>query len=173
MATILPTQSCFDDAIEYLEMRVRLNPALAWGKTLILVHAICLAAEGPHAGEPFAHAWVEEDGRCGSAGLLDGGERIWMTVAREEWYAAHRVQQSTRYTLRDVWRENQQSGHYGPWRPEYRALCGGGRIFAPEETKLPSITCPRCGRTSYNLNDVRERYCGACHVFLDDHEGPR
>jgi hypothetical protein len=26
-----------------------------------------------------------------------------------------------------------------------------------------SITCPRCGRTSHNPNDVREGYCGACH----------
>lgn len=26
-----------------------------------------------------------------------------------------------------------------------------------------SITCPKCGRTSYNPNDVREGYCGNCH----------
>jgi len=26
-----------------------------------------------------------------------------------------------------------------------------------------SFTCPACGRTSYNPNDVRERYCGACN----------
>ncbi|QGJ92752.1 hypothetical protein QDA04_gp82 [Microbacterium phage Megan] len=25
------------------------------------------------------------------------------------------------------------------------------------------ITCPRCGATSYNANDVREGYCGRCH----------
>ena len=31
-----------------------------------------------------------------------------------------------------------------------------------------SITCPRCGRTSYNDNDVRERYCGNCHAFHDE-----
>lgn len=31
-----------------------------------------------------------------------------------------------------------------------------------------SITCPRCGWVSYNANDIRERYCGHCHVFLDD-----
>lgn len=30
------------------------------------------------------------------------------------------------------------------------------------------ITCPRCGRTSYNPNDERERYCGHCHLFHDD-----
>lgn len=27
----------------------------------------------------------------------------------------------------------------------------------------PSITCPRCGMTSYNANDIREGYCGNCH----------
>jgi ribosomal protein S27AE len=26
-----------------------------------------------------------------------------------------------------------------------------------------SFTCPRCGRTSHHPDDVRERYCGACH----------
>lgn len=33
-------------------------------------------------------------------------------------------------------------------------------MTAPE-----SITCPQCGRTSYNPNDVRERYCGACYQW--------
>jgi hypothetical protein len=28
-----------------------------------------------------------------------------------------------------------------------------------------SITCPQCGRTSHNPNDVKYRYCGACHQF--------
>lgn len=27
------------------------------------------------------------------------------------------------------------------------------------------FTCPRCQRTSHNLNDFREGYCGACHDF--------
>jgi hypothetical protein len=31
-----------------------------------------------------------------------------------------------------------------------------------------SFTCPRCGRTSHHPDDVRERYCGACHEFTDD-----
>lgn len=29
------------------------------------------------------------------------------------------------------------------------------------------IRCPRCGRVSYNPNDVRERYCGHCHRYHD------
>jgi hypothetical protein len=32
----------------------------------------------------------------------------------------------------------------------------------------PSITCPQCGRTSYNPNDVEQRYCGACHQYIGD-----
>lgn len=28
-----------------------------------------------------------------------------------------------------------------------------------------SITCPQCGLTSYNPNDIRERYCGRCHQW--------
>lgn len=34
--------------------------------------------------------------------------------------------------------------------------------------QVPGYTCPRCGRTSHNPNDVRERYCGACHLFEGD-----
>jgi len=31
-----------------------------------------------------------------------------------------------------------------------------------------SIRCPRCGRVSYHPEDVRQRYCGACHAFHAD-----
>lgn len=29
-----------------------------------------------------------------------------------------------------------------------------------------TFTCPKCSRTSYNPNDARERYCGACNEFF-------
>jgi ribosomal protein L37E len=36
----------------------------------------------------------------------------------------------------------------------------------PEELdEAPSIVCPRCGRRSYNANDIRDGYCGACHAW--------
>lgn len=28
-----------------------------------------------------------------------------------------------------------------------------------------SIGCKKCGRVSFNLNDVREKYCGFCNAF--------
>lgn len=30
-----------------------------------------------------------------------------------------------------------------------------------------SITCPKCGMTSHNFNDARERFCGNCHQYHD------
>lgn len=29
----------------------------------------------------------------------------------------------------------------------------------------PSFTCPVCGMTSYNPNDIREGFCGNCHAW--------
>ena len=31
-----------------------------------------------------------------------------------------------------------------------------------------TFTCPRCRRTSYNPNDARDRYCGACKWWTGD-----
>ena len=33
-----------------------------------------------------------------------------------------------------------------------------------------SIRCNRCGMTSSNANDVQQRYCGNCKLFLDQME---
>lgn len=35
-----------------------------------------------------------------------------------------------------------------------------------------SITCHRCGLTSFSLADVANRYCGLCHVFHNDPSRP-
>lgn len=32
-------------------------------------------------------------------------------------------------------------------------------------TAPPSFTCPKCNMTSYDINDVRNGYCGNCHEF--------
>jgi ribosomal protein S27AE len=59
--------------------------------------------------------------------------------------------------------------------PENRALliaaASWSRLPVPRtDTPIvrPSFTCPRCGWVSHHPQDVTERYCGHCHVFLDD-----
>lgn len=34
-----------------------------------------------------------------------------------------------------------------------------------------AITCLLCGLTSYHPDDVKNRYCGHCHIFHDDPHG--
>lgn len=43
------------------------------------------------------------------------------------------------------------------------AVFGAARAANRRRVEPPSITCPRCGMTSYNPNDIREGYCGHCH----------
>lgn len=31
----------------------------------------------------------------------------------------------------------------------------------------PGFTCPQCGMTSHNPNDIAEGYCGNCHNWTD------
>jgi hypothetical protein len=132
---ILPTHSCFDDAIEYLTARIagdqaiRANPgALVTDPPLILVHAICVVHEGHEkAGQPFAHAWVEERLADGSwvawqAGILRG-KRIEFSMPRSELEQKFRPQVTTRYTPMAAFMKNLQTKSFGPWDQRYQALC--------------------------------------------------
>jgi hypothetical protein len=56
-----------------------------------------------------------------------------------------------------AWRERLGIAAAGP-RPRYRLV----------DEPFPGITCTTCGRTSYNANDIRHRYCGNCNKYLDD-----
>lgn len=54
-----------------------------------------------------------------------------------------------------------------------------GWVGAGGMTDQPSITCPKCQRTSCNPNDIREGYCGNCHDWTGPsqweraHQGPQ
>jgi hypothetical protein len=39
----------------------------------------------------------------------------------------------------------------------------GGGFQGSSPDLVPSVTCPRCGWTSYHPKDVAEGYCSACH----------
>lgn len=135
MTTLLPTHHCFDDAAEYLDARVRAAPdPLVDLASLRLVHAVArFPIDQPEAGKPFAHAWCEERITLGGkpravvwhAALLPNGVRVYLCSPRAHYYHELRVAATTRYTLRQVFEENQRSGTYGPWRPEYLALVRG------------------------------------------------
>jgi hypothetical protein len=36
------------------------------------------------------------------------------------------------------------------------------------EVADPEFECPRCGRRTPHPDDIRNRYCPSCHVFVED-----
>lgn len=75
-----------------------------------------------------------------------------------------------------------EAGHYS--QTEAERIVRDANVVTLEEKMLtieeaaafhppPSFSCPRCRRRSFNLNDVREQYCGHCHVFRDEGDGRR
>jgi ribosomal protein S27AE len=46
----------------------------------------------------------------------------------------------------------------------WEAIASGNNAkIASIAAQHPSITCPRCGRTSYHPKDIEQGYCGNCH----------
>ncbi len=116
---IYPTGHCFDDALDLIAALLQLaeTPEVLADR-LVLVHGICLAPDG----KPCAHAWVEDGDRCLFSGML-GGEQHVFAARHEAYYADLRVQEVTRYSVREAWAANRRHGTYGPWVPRYQALC--------------------------------------------------
>jgi hypothetical protein len=124
MPTVIkPTHTCFDDVLDHQSYLFKTDPQTVARQHI--VHGICLMPEGPRIGEPYAHAWVEDDteDRVYQSGLVDTA-MVWYSVSRPEWYAMMRVQKFTRYTFLEALKKNWQTYFFGPWEPEYLALCG-------------------------------------------------
>lgn len=133
---IYPTGQCFDDVLDH--QAILMKEAANLAARQYICHGICLAPEGPHEGEPFAHAWVEDpdDQQTYQSGLMvqDDGRivKVWYGLRTDDFYAFLRVQERTRYTLLEALWKNWTTNHYGPWVEKYRLLCGGNRIFQSE-----------------------------------------
>jgi hypothetical protein len=116
---LLPTGTCFTDALDLIVEVLQANPADADAleAELVLVHGIVLERD-----RPTAHAWVEHEGGCVFKAILDGTAQ-YFRAARDEYYAELRVQETTRYTVHAARICNRQTRSYGPWQHYYRQHC--------------------------------------------------
>lgn len=73
----------------------------------------------------------------------------------------------SRHPQKSKGRKRPRSWHHGP--NQDRVFAEADRIFGPPA----SITCPHCDMTSYNPNDIAERFCGNCRIWLDDNESEK
>jgi hypothetical protein len=72
----------------------------------------------------MAHAWLEDDRdqTVLFSGIIAGDKRL-LLAQRQEYYANMQPEEVTRYTYQQAFVQNRLSGHYGPWKPAYQALC--------------------------------------------------
>lgn len=124
--SLYPTHTCFDDALDYLAL-VGKERGRHGIRGHFVVHGICLVPDkesfvgSQNPGDPFAHAWVEHEGRVIQGGIFRG-ERVWFSITVEEFHEKWRVRESTRYSVREALRLNRLTNHYGPWLEKYEAL---------------------------------------------------
>ena len=120
MPTLYPTFHCFDDALDLIGMLLTENPDDRdhLSETLVLVHGICRAPDG----NLYSHAWVEYEEQAFFRAIIEG-EPTYVATSIAEFATEFQVQACTRYSVREAAILNRQSGHYGPWLPQYKALC--------------------------------------------------
>lgn len=53
-------------------------------------------------------------------------------------------------------------------RLEFRSVEEAKRSFDEARRTPPKFVCPKCEAVTFHPEDVRQRYCGRCHLFADD-----
>lgn len=116
---ILPTGTCFDDALFLWAIFTKNSRVPAY-----LCHGICLHADG----EPYSHAWVEKVDLCIFSGIMQG-EKMAFEVPQPDFYEYFRVTDDvTKYTTEDFLRfEDLHERKAGPWEERYIELTTDGK----------------------------------------------
>jgi hypothetical protein len=116
---ILPTGTCFDDALFVWAIFTKNSRVPAY-----LCHGICLLADG----KPYAHAWIERVDLCIFSGIMQG-EKMAFEVPQPDFYEYFRVTDDvTKYTTEDFLSfEDLHERKAGPWEKRYIELTTDGK----------------------------------------------
>lgn len=136
---LLPTGTCFDDALELMAHYANNDPSVR--DRLVLVHGIAhFTEDGGWLGDqvpgtPFAHGWVELDGEVWQCAILpeplgewEAGEEVAFAIPIADHYERLRITDATYYTLHEAYEENRRTNLFGPWIERYQVLCGSVRV---------------------------------------------
>ncbi len=115
MTEILPTHTCFDDAIQNLIFLMESRGRHIAGRMKV-VHAII-----EPEGAPLSHAWIELDRRVFFSGILKG-ETVMVETDLAEYYRQSRIKVLRRYSIWAAYAEEQRTGRYGPWDPRIQVF---------------------------------------------------
>jgi len=146
-----PTHTCFDDAIDFLELLPLDKPQLRDDilRSFQVAHGFCVSS----TGVPYVHAWIEElvsgdperitwPAHVVWQGYLrDNGRRGYFAVPASWFYTTFGVFNRELYSLEQVAQHNLATGHYGPWRRDFfehaQRQGGGGRVLGSVDGVSP------------------------------------
>lgn len=111
-----PTQSCFDDAIDFLHETFKANKLESILMNYRLCHGIC------NFSDPYSHAWVEVMDKVWDCGIYQN-EKCYFEMPKDFFYRHFRITDVTRYTVEEMIAQNTKFEHYGPWEKRYFELC--------------------------------------------------
>lgn len=127
-----PTHTCFDDALDFLNLMVLANRVKL--EEWRLVHALCR-----FEGQLYAHAWCERNGETVMAAYVIDGKHTYVETDRAGHYEIFQPVEVWSYSVREAAGLNLRHGHFGPWEPELRKHCtmdGSRRIFGSTTIKV-------------------------------------
>lgn len=118
--TIYPTNTCFDDALDFLGIMSKKEPDKVRAGYFFLVHGIL---KNRDEGYLYSHAWIEtKDETVIHSGLLDK-QLVYAEVPKSEYYDEMGLVECTRYTAREASDLNHKHVNFGPWKEKYVKLC--------------------------------------------------
>jgi len=117
---VLPTHTCFDDALEFLEDLARREEPFTHFR---VVHALL---KNPDS-EVYAHAWLlnTANNTVVFAGIYDN-EKIYIEADADEYYSKIDILDMTQYDSVEICEMNHLYGTYGPWKTQYLEYCRQG-----------------------------------------------
>ncbi len=162
--SILPTGTCFDDAIDLIEHWIFQDPQIDWHKRIRLGHGIC----GPNEDNKneYAHAWVELDGKeVWQDGIVEGN-LCSFGVDIEQFYRKYKAHDVTLYTLKEFGLKNLEYAHYGPWESRYYDLTKDSKNLPMDHSRVKCCKNPDLkshNSAPFNKLTVFCKNCGYCH----------
>ena len=73
-----------------------------------LVHGVVTGTAGPHKGQQFSHAWIENDHIVWD---VESEQVAW----KEHYYKFGKIKDTVKYTKLEAITAMLESEHYGPW----------------------------------------------------------
>ena len=106
------TGDCYEAARSTLfELWIKMERKEPDVKEVFLVHGTVVPRLGSAANKRIDHAWVEINGDT----VIDNSNGNSVTISKAKFFKLLDAVEEARYTLKDAYREQNKTGHLGPW----------------------------------------------------------